>query len=160
MSCQSESLSPPALSYSTTLDLRVESTLLRSNMSEDQSTTTLAPSSNVEKAAPVSTVPEVRPSPGESRKYSHGCEFGLCACGHGLISCIVFDPEMAVRRKVVLTILTRVVVLSILVMWTCLPLYWGSCELVPAPAQTKLMNARSMESRSLHRQAHGSRDQP
>jgi hypothetical protein len=36
---------------------------------------------------------------------------------------------MAVRRKVVLTILARVVVLSILVMWTCLPLYWGSCEL-------------------------------
>jgi hypothetical protein len=100
-------------------------------MSEDQSTTTLAatPGSNVEKPVPVSTVPEVRPSPGELRKYSHGCEFVLRACGHGLNSCAVFDPEMAVRRKVVLTILARVVVLSILVMWTCLPLYWGSCEL-------------------------------
>jgi hypothetical protein len=56
---------------------------------------------------------------------------------HGLISCIVFDPEMAIRRKVVLTILARVTVLSILVMWTCLPLYWGSCELEPLPKQTK-----------------------
>ncbi|ORY30405.1 hypothetical protein BCR39DRAFT_564917 [Naematelia encephala] len=37
-----------------------------------------------------------------------------------------FDPQMAPFRKIVIKILGMVTVLSVIVMWLCLPLYWGS----------------------------------
>lgn len=34
-------------------------------------------------------------------------------------------------RKVAFKILGPALVLTIVVMWACLPVYWGSCELAP-----------------------------
>ncbi|GFZ51748.1 hypothetical protein JCM24511_09516, partial [Saitozyma sp. JCM 24511] len=44
------------------------------------------------------------------KKFSHG----------------FFDPEMASFRKLAFMILGKAAVISILVMWSCLPFYWGS----------------------------------
>lgn len=39
---------------------------------------------------------------------------------------LVFSPEMKGMRKVAFKILGPALVLTIIVMWACLPVYWGS----------------------------------
>lgn len=55
---------------------------------------------------------------------------------------IVFSPEMAGLRKVVLKILGPALVLIILVMWACLPLYWGSRTYPSAPSCREVNHMR------------------
>ena len=45
----------------------------------------------------------------------------------------VFDPQMAFFRKIVYKILGGGLVMTIIIMWLALPLYWGSRE-CPCPS--------------------------
>lgn len=64
------------------------------------------------------------------KKFSHGCEWYASLVCVRVVShhCAVFDPEMAAFRKLAFMILGKAAVTSILVMWSCLPFYWGSGE--------------------------------
>ena len=47
---------------------------------------------------------------------------------HGRLLIVVWAPQMANFRKIVYKILGSTTVITILVMWLALPLYWGSRE--------------------------------
>ena len=40
---------------------------------------------------------------------------------------VVWDPELKPLRKAVFTILGGAVMITILVMWACIPFFYGSC---------------------------------
>lgn len=41
----------------------------------------------------------------------------------------VWAPQLAPLRKIVFKIMFGATMLLIIIMWLCLPFYWGSCEL-------------------------------
>jgi hypothetical protein len=43
---------------------------------------------------------------------------------------VVWAPEMKMFRGIVYKILGGTVVITVLVMWACMPLYFGSCEFI------------------------------
>ena len=61
---------------------------------------------------------------GELEKCSYGCE-SLFLPSAMLMA--VFAPELKEKRMTVYKILTVSMIITIVVMWSCLPLYWGSC---------------------------------
>jgi hypothetical protein len=83
--------------------------------------------------APNGSAPAAAPKP-KLKKISYGCEWGWAVVhapdelDSGWCPTAVFDPEMAPFRKIVFKILGGSTIITILVMWICMPLYWGSRE--------------------------------
>lgn len=59
---------------------------------------------------------------------SDGPESAWCRCKASLADEPVWSPELAMLRSIIFKILGGGTVITILVMWICLPFYWGSRE--------------------------------
>lgn len=88
---------------------------------ESKATNNLTPAAGVAAAEPGGGKPKLE-------KFKYGCEYDTASVY--LLDAdksTVWDPEVAMFRKIAFKILGATIVITIVVMWLCLPFYWGSC---------------------------------
>jgi hypothetical protein len=82
---------------------------------------------------PAPAAPQTDPSTLE--RYAFGCKYSEELRIGQKLNLSVWDPEMGVCRRIAAKKLLATTLITIIVMWLCLPFYWGSRE-YPSPIQS------------------------
>lgn len=62
-------------------------------------------------------------------KFAYDCMSSHAGAQCKADTATVWAPQLAPLRKIVFKIMFGATMLLIIIMWLCLPFYWGSCEL-------------------------------